>query len=105
MNKETLGRSTKEKGKDLQRLLKQRRYVAALWCNQVDAAAAEEVEVKIGAGGGAQTVIPLTCRYHSLVGFFFASWEDCVRWSLRPVLALQIFVGRWDVAGPLVLHR
>ena len=53
MNKETLGRSTKEKGKDLQRLLKQRRYAAALWCNQVDAAANGEAEAKFGDGGGA----------------------------------------------------
>ena len=54
MNKETLGRSTKEKGKDLQRLLKQRRYAAALWCNQVDAAANGEAEAKLGDGGGAR---------------------------------------------------
>ena len=54
MNKETLGRSTKEKGKDLQRLLKQRRYTAVLWCNQADASANGEAEAKLGDGGGAR---------------------------------------------------
>ena len=32
--------------------MKQRRYTADLWCNQVDAAANEEVEAKLGNGGG-----------------------------------------------------
>ena len=42
------------KGKDIQRLLKQRRYTADLWCNQVDAAANGEAEAKLGNGGGAR---------------------------------------------------
>ena len=52
MNEETLGRSTTEKGRDLQWLLKQRRYAAALWCNQVDAAADGETKATLGDGGG-----------------------------------------------------
>ena len=34
--------------------MKQRRYVAALWCNQVDAAANGEAEAKLGNGDGAR---------------------------------------------------
>ena len=54
MNEETLDRFIAEKGRDLQWLLKQRRYAAALWCNQVDAAAGGETEAKLGDGGSAQ---------------------------------------------------
>ena len=53
MNKETLGISTKEKGKHLRRLLKQRRYTAVLWFSQVDAAADDAAEAKLDDGGGA----------------------------------------------------
>ena len=34
--------------------MKQRRYCATLWCNQVDAAANGEAEAKLGDGGGAR---------------------------------------------------
>ena len=34
--------------------MKQRRYAAVLWCNQVDAAAGGETEAKLGDGGGTQ---------------------------------------------------
>ena len=34
--------------------MKQRRYAAALWCNQVNAAADGETKAKLGDGGGAQ---------------------------------------------------
>ena len=51
MNEETLDRSTTEKGRDLQWLLKQRRYTATLWGNQVDAAA--KVDAGVDGGGGA----------------------------------------------------
>ena len=55
MNKETLGRSTKEKGKDLQwPTLKQRRYAAVLWFSQVDAVADDEAEAKLEDSGGAR---------------------------------------------------
>jgi len=33
--------------------LKQRRYVATLWCDQVDAAAKGDAEAKLGDGGDA----------------------------------------------------
>ena len=39
--------------------MKQRRYAAVLWCNQVDAAADGETEAKLDDGGGAQGQI---CR-------------------------------------------
>ena len=35
-------------------MLKQQRHAAALWCNQVDAAANGEAEAKLGDSGGAQ---------------------------------------------------
>ena len=35
-------------------MLKQRRYAAALWCNQVDAAANGEAEAKLDGGARVQ---------------------------------------------------
>ena len=34
--------------------MKQRRYAATLWCDQVDAAAKGDAEAKLGDGGGAR---------------------------------------------------